>query len=56
MANATAASVETAPIIQLSSVSKWFGTFQALRNVNLDVERGQKVVVCVVRQARANRP
>ena len=46
MANATAASAETAPIIQLSSVSKWFGTFQALRNVNLDVDRGQKVVVC----------
>ena len=34
------------PIIQLEDVDKFFGTFQALRNVNLRVNKGEKIVVC----------
>lgn len=34
------------PIISLKSVNKWFGQFQVLRDVNLDVARGERVVVC----------
>ena len=34
------------PLIQLSSVSKMFGTFAALNTVSLDVAAGEKVVVC----------
>jgi general L-amino acid transport system ATP-binding protein len=34
------------PIIHLSDVHKWFGEFHVLRAINLDVETGQKVVVC----------
>ncbi|MDE0907847.1 MAG: amino acid ABC transporter ATP-binding protein [SAR324 cluster bacterium] len=33
-------------MIQLQKVDKFFGEFQALKNVNLEVRQGQKVVVC----------
>ena len=35
-----------APIIILRGVHKWFGQFHVLKNLNLDVWKGQKVVVC----------
>ena len=34
------------PIIILDDVCKFFGDFQALRNVNLQVKKGERVVVC----------
>ncbi|MEM8813226.1 MAG: amino acid ABC transporter ATP-binding protein [Pseudomonadota bacterium] len=34
------------PVIKLDKVDKWFGTFQALKSVSLDVTLGEKVVVC----------
>ncbi len=34
------------PIIQLSNVTKRFGTFTALDAVSLDVSKGERVVVC----------
>ena len=37
---------KSTPIIQLQKVDKFFGEFQALKNVNLEVHKGQKVVVC----------
>ena len=36
----------TQPIIELRNVDKFFGDFQALKNINLNVEVGEKVVVC----------
>ena len=33
-------------MIELRDVSKWFGDFQALKDVNLDVTAGERVVVC----------
>jgi general L-amino acid transport system ATP-binding protein len=33
-------------MIEMIKVSKWFGLFQALRDVDLNVARGEKVVVC----------
>ncbi|MBS7700106.1 MAG: amino acid ABC transporter ATP-binding protein [Chelatococcus sp.] len=33
-------------MITLKSVSKWFGKFQALNDVDLTVRRGEKIVVC----------
>ena len=33
-------------IIELRDVNKWYGDFHALRDVNLTVGRGEKVVVC----------
>jgi general L-amino acid transport system ATP-binding protein len=38
--------IPTQPIISLRHVDKWFGDFQVLRDINLAVERGQRVVVC----------
>ncbi len=34
------------PIIVLENVDKFFGTFQALKEINLTVRRGERVVVC----------
>lgn len=34
------------PIIQMQSVSKFYGTFQALNNVRINVSLGERVVVC----------
>tara|TARA_Y100000588_G_scaffold321572_1_gene352988 strand:+ start:3114 stop:3866 length:753 start_codon:yes stop_codon:yes gene_type:complete len=36
----------TQPIIQLNNVDKFFGDFQALKDINLNVGVGEKVVVC----------
>jgi len=33
-------------IIELKSVNKWFGDFQVLKDVNLEVGQKQKIVVC----------
>ena len=33
-------------IIQMQQVSKWFGDFQVLKDVNLEVFQKQKIVVC----------
>ena len=33
-------------IIQIKDVNKWFGDFQVLKNINLEVEKNKKIVVC----------
>ena len=33
-------------IIKINSVNKWFGDFQVLKNINLEVEKNKKIVVC----------
>ena len=33
-------------IIQIKDMNKWFGDFQVLKNINLDVEKNKKIVVC----------
>jgi general L-amino acid transport system ATP-binding protein len=35
-----------APAIELIGVNKWYGEFHVLRQVNLSVARGEKIVVC----------
>jgi len=34
------------PIIQIRNMNKWFGDFQVLKDINLDVEANKKIVVC----------
>jgi len=34
------------PIIELRHVDKWFGAFHVLKDINLQVKRGERVVVC----------
>ena len=33
-------------IIQIKNVNKWFGDFQVLKDINLNVKQKQKIVVC----------
>jgi len=37
---------EASPAIEMHRVSKWFGGFQALKDVDLRVDRAERVVVC----------
>ena len=37
---------ETPPAIQIENVSKYFGDFQALDQVSMEVDAGERVVVC----------
>ena len=34
------------PIIKIENMNKWFGDFQVLKNINLEVEKNKKIVVC----------
>jgi len=34
------------PVIELEGVGKWYGDFQALRDINLTINKGERVVVC----------
>ena len=32
--------------IHISDMNKWFGNFHVLRDINLEVRRGERIVVC----------
>ena len=32
--------------IQISAMNKWFGTFHVLRDINMTVARGERIVIC----------
>ena len=34
------------PIIHLARVNKWFGSFHVLKDLDLDVARGERIVIC----------
>lgn len=36
----------SAPIIQMQDVQKWYGSYQALRNINFEVREGERIVIC----------
>jgi general L-amino acid transport system ATP-binding protein len=36
----------SAPVISMVGVNKWYGEFHVLRNINLEVSPGEKIVVC----------
>ncbi len=35
-----------APMVEMRNVNKWYGKFQALKNVSLSVRKGERVVIC----------
>lgn len=39
-------SIMTDTMIQLSSVNKWYGQFHVLKDINLTVTKGEKIVIC----------
>jgi general L-amino acid transport system ATP-binding protein len=43
---AAAKAADPSMAIEMIGVHKWYGAFHALRNVNLDVGRGEKIVIC----------
>tara|TARA_Y100000588_G_scaffold214582_1_gene228431 strand:- start:503 stop:1246 length:744 start_codon:yes stop_codon:yes gene_type:complete len=34
------------PVIEINALNKWFGTFHVLKDINLTVAEGEKIVVC----------
>lgn len=34
------------PVIQINGMNKWFGTFHVLRDIDLTVYRGERIVIC----------
>ncbi|WP_373388970.1 amino acid ABC transporter ATP-binding protein [Pseudomonas alcaligenes] len=34
------------PIIRLQGVNKWYGQFHVLKDINLDVQQGERIVLC----------
>jgi polar amino acid transport system ATP-binding protein len=38
--------MSTEPLIKIRNMNKFFGNFQALKNINLEVNRGERIVVC----------
>lgn len=46
MTNETAQQAVGSPLIHIEKLSKWFGSFRALHDVSLAVERGERIVVC----------
>lgn len=37
---------ETSPIIVMDAVNKWYGEFHVLRDINLQVDNGERIVIC----------
>ena len=33
-------------MIQIKDMNKWYGEFHVLKNINLDVKKGEKIVIC----------
>ena len=45
-ATEAAPSAAIGPLIELIGVNKWYGEFHVLRNVDLTVAKGEKIVIC----------
>jgi general L-amino acid transport system ATP-binding protein len=37
---------ESKPVVELIGVHKWFGAFHVLRDINMTVRRGERIVIC----------
>ncbi len=37
---------ESSPVITIRELNKWYGTYHALKDINLDVSLGERIVVC----------
>ncbi len=44
--NASTETKNENPVISLSDVSKWYGDFQALKDINLEINLKEKIVIC----------
>jgi len=39
-------SAQSDPIIRISQMHKWYGDFHVLKDINLEVQRGERIVIC----------
>ena len=46
MSELTQTESNTTPVISISDMSKWYDTFQVLTDINLEVELGERLVIC----------
>jgi general L-amino acid transport system ATP-binding protein len=46
MPNPTEDTRKDEPIIRISGMHKWFGDFHVLKDINLEVQRGERIVIC----------
>jgi len=46
MQNPTEESPKDDPIIRISQMHKWFGDFHVLKDINLEVQRGERIIIC----------
>lgn len=46
MSQAIKSSVVSEPIIQIRDMNKWYGQFHVLKNINLNVQQGERIVLC----------
>lgn len=44
--NTMGESRENPVVIEMKNVNKWFGNFHALKNINLEVTKGERIVIC----------
>ena len=45
-ASASKMNVSNEVIISMQAVNKWYGTFHVLRDINLTVHKGERIVIC----------
>ncbi|HXM31469.1 MAG TPA: ATP-binding cassette domain-containing protein, partial [Xanthobacteraceae bacterium] len=38
--------VENSAAVEMTNVNKWYGNFHVLRDINLNVARGERIVIC----------
>jgi general L-amino acid transport system ATP-binding protein len=46
MAEASKMQVTDEIAIQITAMNKWYGTFHVLRDINMTVQRGERIVIC----------
>ena len=46
MTDATTSTSSAEPIIRIEAVNKWYGSFQVLTDIDLQVQAGERIVVC----------
>ena len=34
------------PVIRITDMNKWYGNYHALKDINLDISLGERVVIC----------
>lgn len=44
--NAPAPNTDNPPAVQITGLNKWYGEFHVLKNIDLTINRGERIVIC----------